>query len=65
MELRLLLGIDEDTLMEVYRNDHFIVLAKHEKGCVFCGGTDELTEHRGQLVCRSCVAEIARASCQE
>ena len=60
VELRLQLGIDENTLIEVYRNDQFIVLAKHEKGCVFCDATDELTEHRGQFVCRSCAEEIAR-----
>lgn len=65
VELRLQLGIDENTLLQVYRNDHFIVLAKHEKGCVFCGATDELTEHRGQLVCRSCVAKVAQVSYQE
>lgn len=64
VELRLQLGIDRETLMEIYRSDHFIVLAKHEKGCVFCGATDELTEHRGQLICRSCVVEIARVGRQ-
>jgi len=65
VELRLQLGIDEEMLMEVYRNNHFIVLAKHEKGCVFCGATDELTEHRGQLVCGSYMAEIAQVRHQE
>lgn len=62
VELRLQLGIDQETLMEIYRSDHFIVLAKHKKGCVYCGATDELTEHRGQLVCRSCMAGIAQVS---
>lgn len=65
VELRLQLGIDEEMVMEVYRSNHFIVLAKHEKGCVFRGATDELTEHRGQLVCRSCVAEIAQVGYEE
>ena len=65
VELRLQLGIDEETLMEIYRSDHFIVLVKHERGCVFCGAVDGLTEHRGQLVCMSCMAEIAQVGHQE
>lgn len=70
VELRVQLGINENTLMEIYRDDRFIILTrhiltKHKKGCVFCGATEELTECRGKLVCRSCMAEIAQVSGRE
>lgn len=63
--LRLQLRIDEDTLLEVCRNNHFMVLAKHEKGCVFCGATEALAEHRGKLVCASRMAEMAQVGHRE
>lgn len=62
IELRLQLGIDKTTLIEVYHDDSSIVLMKHEEGCVLCGGVDDLTQHRGKLICGKCIAEIAQAS---
>lgn len=62
IELRLQLGIDKTTLMEVYRDNGSIVLTKHVDGCVFCGSVGDLTQHRGKLICRNCVAEIAQVS---
>lgn len=65
MELRAQLEITAGTSMEIYLDGNMIVLAKYVRGCLFCGGAEELTEHRGQLVCRSCISEIAQLSGRE
>lgn len=65
IELRLQLGIDKTTLVEVYRDDSSIVLTKHKEGCVICGDVDDLTVHRGKLICTKRIAEIAEMAHRE
>ena len=38
-----------------------IVLTRPRTACVFCGRTEPLVEHRGRMVCRHCVGELAAA----
>ncbi|MDQ1401792.1 MAG: AbrB family transcriptional regulator, transcriptional pleiotropic regulator of transition state [Actinomycetota bacterium] len=62
-EMRRLLGIQSGDALGISIDEGTILLKKIEARCVFCetGGDDgeELVEHWGKLVCRSCAAELS------
>ena len=60
-ELRKRLGLGERDAVEFALNGETILLSKPRAGCVFCGASDELTEHRGRYVCTACVGELRPA----
>lgn len=59
-ELRKTLGIDERDPMEIFVENGFILLMKHEPTCVFCGSSDSLHSHRGKNICAKCTASVKR-----
>ncbi len=61
IELRRMLDIAERDELEIFTENDRIVLQKYESSCVFCGGTQALTNYKGKHVCRTCVRNIAHA----
>ena len=57
-EMRKKMGITEDTPMEIYVEGDSIVMRRDESGCIFCGGTNDVSDVRGKQVCRECIASI-------
>ena len=51
-------GIEPKDGLEIYVDGEFIIVQKYQPRCVFCGGTEEIGEFMGKLVCRACEAEI-------
>ncbi len=60
IELRRMLGIGENDLMEIYTEDNTVVLKKYENKCIFCGSNDQLSEYMGKSVCAACAAQLNR-----
>ncbi len=58
IELRRTLGIELQAPMEIYLEGDKIVLKKHYNACVFCGGTEDLTEYMEKHVCSECKKKI-------
>jgi transcriptional pleiotropic regulator of transition state genes len=58
-EIRKRFGLTERDPVEISVRGDTILLARPLSTCVFCGGEEALAEHRGRLVCRSCVTELA------
>lgn len=57
--IRRTLGIREGDPVEVTVEGERVVLAKPQDACVFCGREeDALTDFRGRLVCRDCLASL-------
>jgi AbrB family transcriptional regulator, transcriptional pleiotropic regulator of transition state genes len=57
--IRRTLGIREGDPVEVTVEGERVVLAKPQDSCVFCGREeDSLTDFRGRLVCRDCLASL-------
>ena len=51
-------GIEPKDGLEIYVDGEYIVMQKHHPHCLFCGGTEELCNFKGKLVCRSCEIKI-------
>lgn len=61
IELRRTLDLKENDGLEIYVDNNFIILRKHQVACIFCGGADGLTKHKGKLICSECAATVGKA----
>lgn len=59
-EIRRVLHIENNDPLEVFTEGDAIVLKKYEPCCVFCSNADDVSEFRGRLVCRGCIAEMSK-----
>ncbi len=59
IEIRNLLGIvSQIDSLEIYRDDEYIVLKKHQNTCIFCGGTQKVVGFENKVICSSCIDKI-------
>ena len=58
-EIRRVLHIENTDSLEVFTEGDAIILKKYEPCCVFCNNTNDVSEFRGRLVCRGCIAEMS------
>jgi transcriptional pleiotropic regulator of transition state genes len=61
-EIRKRFGFGDKAPVEITVKGDTILLSRPQAACVFCGGDEGLNEHRGRLVCDSCVAELAASA---
>ena len=59
-ELRKKLGIENTDPVEIYVEGEKIILTKYHPACHFCGSSDDVTEFKSKMVCRSCVKELSK-----
>lgn len=59
VELRRSFDLKEHDRVEISAEEDRIVLKKFEPNCTLCGGTRDLREFRGRLLCAKCVREIS------
>ena len=62
IELRNKLKIAEKDPIEIYVEGSSIILKKYEETCVFCGGTKNVVDYKGKLVCEKCAQNISNIS---
>jgi len=62
---RVQLGIDKGTDIEIYMDGDAIVVEKYVRGCIFCGITEGTIAYQGQLICKSCIVEMAVCCSEE
>ncbi len=55
-------GVDS---FEILMQDDCIVLKKHNPTCVLCGNIEDLIEHDGKLVCKSCIEALNKKTQEE
>jgi transcriptional pleiotropic regulator of transition state genes len=58
-EVRRHFDIRPGDLIEIAVDSDAILLTKVEDRCVFCGGTANLSQFSGRLVCGECVSRLA------
>ena len=58
IELRTQFNIAEKDPIEIFIDGDSIVLKKYEKSCLFCGGSKNLKEYKGKLICTKCLGQI-------
>ncbi len=61
VELRRTLNIDVKDMLEISVAEGQIILRVCKPACIFCSGTDHLTEFEGKNVCRSCMKRLQKA----
>lgn len=59
VELRRSFDLKEHDRVEISVEEDRIILNKFEPNCVLCGGTKDLTEFQGRLLCRKCIRGIS------
>lgn len=59
-EMRDLLSIQPHDGVEIFVNNHSIVLQKYNPCCVLCGRMDELFYFHQKIICKQCVQETAK-----
>ena len=59
MELRRHLHIAPGDEIEIFVDGNMIVLEKHEPACIFCSSSDDLAEHEGKCVCKTCREKLS------
>ena len=57
-EMRKKLDIDVGTPLEIHLEGDAIVIKKDQESCIFCLGTEGISDFKGKKVCESCLAEI-------
>jgi transcriptional pleiotropic regulator of transition state genes len=62
IEIRKRFGLTERDALEISVRDQTILLNRPRDGCVFCGSTRTVAEHRGRSICAACAGEIAAAA---
>ena len=50
--------LTEDDYVEIFTEEHSILLKKYEKHCMICGGGAQLISFKGKKICQSCVEEL-------
>jgi len=53
-EIRKVLGINDGDSLEIAQVNNEVVVRKFRKGCIFCGGDEEIVEFSKTLVCGGC-----------
>ena len=58
IELRRSLGLNEHDRVEIRAEEDKLILTKFEPNCCFCGGSKDLREYKGKLLCPQCIQAI-------
>ena len=59
IELRRLFDINKEDPVEIFVDDEYIILRKHQSSCIFCGSTEDVKDVKGKMVCSKCIEEIS------
>ena len=58
VKVRRMFDLVENSPLELFVEDDKIVLKRYFPQCVFCGCNDDLTEYKGQHICKNCLEEL-------
>lgn len=57
-ELRQMMRISVKDPLAIYIDNENIILKKYEPDCLFCGGSEDLSNYKGKEICRACANEL-------
>ena len=58
-EIRTRFDIKKRDYLEIFVDDGMIILKPYETSCIFCGSTENVTEHMERSVCESCISALS------
>lgn len=53
---------ENDDYVEIFTEEHCILIKKYEKSCVICGSQENLLTVKEKKICQDCVATILKQS---
>jgi AbrB family transcriptional regulator, transcriptional pleiotropic regulator of transition state genes len=62
IEVRRGLDLAREDPIEIFVEGDCIVLKKYLPSCIFCSDTQNVSIHKGKLVCNRCIAEMKKAA---
>lgn len=60
VRLRRTLDFDKGACLEMFTQDESLVIRKYSSCCAFCQSDENLTEHMGKHICKSCLDTITK-----
>ncbi len=60
IELRRIMGIEEQDPVEVYVDDEYIIVKKYLPTCIFCNSSENIQIYEGRNVCKECLEELSK-----
>ncbi|HAB01325.1 MAG TPA: AbrB family transcriptional regulator [Ruminococcaceae bacterium] len=58
IELRRVLGVENGGVVDVFVDRDHVIVCRHTPTCIFCGGTESLTDFQGNFICSSCLKAL-------
>ena len=58
ISIRQTMDINEKDSLEIFTDEHRIILQKYEPACIFCGNADNITMYQGKRICSDCINKI-------
>ena len=56
--IRTKLGLSNGSAVEFFVEGDQVILTKFSSACIFCDGTEDLSEFSGRCICRACIEKI-------
>ena len=60
-EIRKNLNINPRDSIEIFTDEHRIVLQKYEPACIFCGSADNVIVYKDKTICAHCIDAMSEA----
>ena len=60
VKVRRMIDLVENSPLELFVEDDKIVLKKYLPQCSFCGNSENLSELRGNYICKDCLDELTK-----
>ena len=57
-DIRMPMGIESGTPLEIFTDGERIVLRKFQSACIFCGEAEDVVYYKDKRICSACVAKI-------
>lgn len=64
-EICKVLEIGPRVAVEIFIDGEKIILARYEPSCLFCREAENTVRYKGRIICRDCIAEIAKLAAEE
>lgn len=59
-EIQRKLNIFKGDSVDIYEDNGKIIIKKHNKSCIFCGHSKNLTEYNQKFICNKCLDNLKK-----
>lgn len=59
-QIRHKLGMDKGDSVDIFEDNGYMIIKKHNNSCVFCGNSENLTEYNHKHICSNCLDNLKK-----